>query len=72
MNKSTDNIEFVDDRPGHDFRYSLDSTKTQKELRWSPKISVDEGLEKTVKWYMENKEWWKNISQEKIIPSWQK
>ena len=72
MNKSTDNIEFVNDRPGHDFRYSLDSTKTQKELKWSPKISFDEGLEKTVKWYIENKEWWKNISQEKLIPSWQK
>ncbi len=72
MDKSTDHIEFVDDRPGHDFRYSLDSTKTQKELKWLPKISFDEGIEKTVKWYMENKEWWKNISQEKINPSWQK
>jgi dTDP-glucose 4,6-dehydratase len=72
MDKSTDNIEFVNDRPGHDFRYSLDSTKTQKKLKWSPKVSFDEGLEKTVKWYMENKEWWRNISEEKLIPSWQK
>jgi dTDP-glucose 4,6-dehydratase len=70
INKSTDSIEFVDDRPGHDFRYSLDSTKTQKELKWSPKISFDEGLEKTVKWYMENEEWWRHISQEKLNPSW--
>ena len=70
MDKSTDNIEFVNDRPGHDFRYSLDSTKTQKELKWSPKVSFDEGLEKTVKWYMNNKEWWKNISQETLVPKW--
>jgi len=72
MNRSVDNIEFVDDRPGHDFRYSLDSTKIQTELQWSPKIRFEEGLEKTVKWYLENEEWWKNISQEKLIPSWQK
>jgi len=72
MDKSTDNIEFVDDRPGHDFRYSLDSTKTQKELKCLPKVSFDEGLEKTVKWYIQNKEWWRDISEEKLIPSWQK
>ena len=70
MDKPIDSIEFVNDRPGHDFRYSLDSTKTQKELKWSPKVSIDEGLEKTVKWYMHNKEWWKNISEEKLNSSW--
>jgi len=72
MDKSVDYIEFVNDRPGHDFRYSLDSTKIQKEFRWSPKINFNEGLEKTVKWYLENEEWCKNISQETLVPSWQK
>jgi len=72
MDKSVDDIEFVNDRPGHDFRYSLDSTKTQNEFRWSPKINFDEGLEKTVKWYLENEEWQKNISQETFVPNWQK
>jgi len=39
-------------------------------LKWAPKISFDEGLEKTVNWYLENKKWWENISQEKLNPSW--
>ena len=71
MNKSEDVIEYVKDRPGHDFRYSMDSSKIRKELKWLPKIGFDEGLEKTINWYLENQEWWKNISQETLVPSWQ-
>jgi dTDP-glucose 4,6-dehydratase len=61
MNKSEDLIEYVEDRPGHDFRYSMDSSKIRKELGWNNIINFDEGLEKTVNWYMSNKGWWKNI-----------
>ena len=59
LNKSKENIQFVKDRPGEDIRYSLDSTKIYEELGWKPKINFDEGLEKTIQWYVSNKDWWK-------------
>ena len=59
LNKSKENIQFVEDRPGEDTRYSLDSTKIYEELGWKPKINFDEGLEKTIQWYISNKDWWK-------------
>jgi len=62
MNKSEDLIEFVEDRPGHDFRYSMDSQKIKKELNWKTKINFEEGIKKTVEWYLSNREWWKNIA----------
>ncbi len=55
-------IKFVKDRPGHDFRYSLNSKKIKKELKWKPKINFDVGLKKTIFWYLNNKEFLKNIS----------
>lgn len=61
MNKSKDLIVFVEDRPGHDFRYSLDSSKIRNELVWSHKTSLDHGLEHTISWYMDRLEQWKNI-----------
>ena len=72
MKKSEKMIEYVKDRPGHDFRYSLDSSKIKKELSWFPKISFDIGLENTIKWYLENEQWWKTISHDSLVPSWQK
>ena len=62
MNKSEDLIEFVEDRPGHDFRYSMDSTKISNKLGWKVKSSFEEGLEKTVQWYLDNPELLNNIS----------
>lgn len=62
MEKSDDLIEFVDDRPGHDFRYSMNSKKLQDELNWSPKITFDEGLKNTVEWYIKNPQWWSDLS----------
>ena len=62
MDKSTDLIEFVEDRPGHDFRYSMDSSLIRKEIGWMPKVEFEKGLEKTIQWYLENKEWWKKLS----------
>ncbi len=61
MGKSTDLIEFVEDRPGHDFRYSLDSSKISKEIGWKNMTSFDDGIKETVKWYQENLEWSNNI-----------
>lgn len=54
-------ITYVKDRPGHDFRYSLNSEKVKKEMGWKPRTSFDEGLAKTVKWYMENEDWWREF-----------
>ena len=66
LNKSEDLIEFVEDRPGHDFRYSLESKKIRKELSWSESTSFEKGLEKTVDWYLSNKDWWENIFEQAL------
>ena len=55
--KYSDLIEYVDDRPGHDFRYSMDIGKIRSELSWEPTISFEDGIKKTIKWYLENKDW---------------
>mgnify|MGYP000306501272 CR=1 FL=1 len=60
---SKDLISFVPDRPGHDLRYAVDSTRIYKELGWKPSVSLDTGLEKTVQWYVENEKWWKYLKQ---------
>lgn len=54
-------ISFVKDRPGHDFRYAIDATKIQKELGWEPSVTFEQGLEKTIDWYLNNKQWLSNI-----------
>ncbi|HRU63652.1 MAG TPA: GDP-mannose 4,6-dehydratase, partial [Paludibacteraceae bacterium] len=54
-------ITFIKDRPGHDLRYAIDSSKLQKELGWKPSVNFEEGLEKTVEWYLENEEWLNNV-----------
>lgn len=54
-------IHYVCDRPGHDFRYSIDSSKLRKDLSWSPSVSLEDGLEYTVQWYQENGQWWKRV-----------
>ena len=63
MGKPDDLIEFVEDRPGHDFRYSMSSKRISDELDWKVKTSFDEGLQKTVQWYLDNPEILNNISQ---------
>ena len=54
-------ITFVTDRPGHDFRYAIDASKLREELGWTPKRALEEGLEDTVRWYVENKDWVEGI-----------
>lgn len=54
-------IEFVADRPGHDYRYAVDASKTQEQLGWRPRESFESGLRKTVQWYMDNETWWRRV-----------
>ena len=69
MNKPETLIEFVEDRPGHDLRYSLDSTKISDQLGWKVKSSFEEGLEKTVQWYLDNTELLNNASSAVLDPT---
>lgn len=55
-------ITYVKDRPGHDLRYAIDSTKIKDELGWKPSLTFEEGLKKTVQWYLDNNEWLKNVT----------
>lgn len=57
-----DLITYVTDRPGHDMRYAIDSTKLQKELGWEPSLQFEEGIEKTVRWYLEHQDWLDNVT----------
>ena len=61
LGKDESLIEFVKDRKGHDLRYAIDASKIEKELGWKPKTNFDEGIKQTVKWYLENEDWWKPL-----------
>ena len=61
LGKSKDLIQFVKDRPGHDRRYAIDSTKIQKKLGWNPEYSFEKAIKDTVDWYIKNENWWKKI-----------
>jgi dTDP-glucose 4,6-dehydratase len=54
-------ITFVTDRPGHDARYAIDPTRIREELGWRPSVTVEEGLRRTVTWYLENEPWWRAL-----------
>lgn len=56
-----DQITFVTDRPGHDARYAIDPTRIRDELGWSPSVTVEDGLRRTVHWYLENETWWRAL-----------
>jgi dTDP-glucose 4,6-dehydratase len=67
LGKPSDLIEYVDDRPGHDLRYSLDSSKITSKLGWKPKHTFREGLAKTVDWYTKNERWWRPLADERVL-----
>ncbi len=59
---SKDLITYIKDRPGHDKRYAIDATKISKELGWKPSVTFEQGLEKTIDWYLNNEDWLKNVT----------
>lgn len=61
LGKDESMIEYVKDRAGHDRRYAIDFSKIERELGWKPEVSLEEGLQKTVKWFQENTDWWKRV-----------
>ncbi|MEM2944810.1 MAG: dTDP-glucose 4,6-dehydratase [Thermoproteota archaeon] len=67
MGKPRDLIEFVEDRPGHDVRYSLDSSKIKNELGWSPRYRFEESLKTTVEWYVANEWWWRPLAGDQVL-----
>lgn len=62
-----DQISFVTDRPGHDKRYAIDPTRIRDELGWCPSVTVEEGLERTVQWYLDNATWWQALLERKGV-----
>jgi dTDP-glucose 4,6-dehydratase len=67
MGKSDHVIQHVEDRPGHDLRYSLDDSKIRSELGWRPEHQFKAALEDTVRWYLDNKKWWAEIANEDVL-----
>ncbi|MBW7943851.1 dTDP-glucose 4,6-dehydratase [Patescibacteria group bacterium] len=63
MGKNENQIEYVKDRPGHDRRYAVDWTKINQELNWSPSVTLEEGLRKTIEWYQAHPDWWKPLKE---------
>ncbi len=60
-NKTSSKIEFVSDRPGHDWRYAVNDSKIKNELGWKPKTDFNTGIKSTISWYLENREWWEPL-----------
>jgi dTDP-glucose 4,6-dehydratase len=67
MGKDESQIEFVEDRPGHDVRYSLDSSKIREELGWKPIQTFENGLGATVRWYLDNQDWWRPLVNDNVL-----
>ena len=67
LNKTEDLIAFVEDRPGHDIRYSLNSSRIRSKIGWKPRRSFEEALKATVNWYVNNEWWWKPLATEEVL-----
>ncbi len=63
-------IRFVTDRPGHDFRYDIDTAKIEQELGWKPKHSLQQGLDETINWYLSNTAWLQSVMQKEEFNAW--
>ena len=62
-----DQITYVTDRPGHDARYAIDATRIADELGWTPSVTLEQGLRKTVAWYLNNEAWWRALQGRKGV-----
>ena len=60
--QSEELITYVKDRPGHDLRYAIDASKINKELGWKPSVTFEQGLEKTIDWFLNNEQWLSNVT----------
>lgn len=67
LGKDDSSLEFVEDRPGHDQRYSLDSSRLRREMGWIPRHSFEQGIVDTVRWYTDNEGWWRALADEKTL-----
>jgi dTDP-glucose 4,6-dehydratase len=67
LGKDQDMITFVEDRPGHDIRYSLDSSRIRSKLGWKPKHLFEKALKETIDWYVHNESWWEPLATEQIL-----
>ena len=72
MGSSDKLITYVEDRAGHDLRYAIDSSKLKNELGWKPTLQFEEGIEKTVAWYLENKSWLDKVTSGKYLDYYNK
>ena len=62
-----DQIAFVTDRPGHDARYAIDASRIRDELGWQPKVTLEQGMRKTVQWYLDNEAWWRALQTRQVL-----
>jgi len=72
LGKGEDQIMYVNDRPGHDRRYAIDSTKIQTELGWSPKYGFEIGIKSTIDWYIKNESWWRKVMSGEYLKYYEK
>jgi len=72
LKKSEEQILYVKDRPGHDRRYAIDSSKIQNELGWKPAYDFERGIESTIKWYIENESWWRKVMSGEYLKYYEK
>lgn len=72
LGKDESLIRFVKDRPGHDRRYAIDSSKIKEELGWKPEYTFETGITETIQWYLDNEEWWKRIKSGKYVEYYKK
>jgi len=72
LGKGEEMIEYVKDRPGHDRRYAIDFSKIKRDLGWEPRTNFDEGMKKTVEWYKNNQDWWREIKSGEYLKYYEK
>jgi len=72
LGKHASLIQYVKDRPGHDRRYALNISKIRRELGWQPRYTFEQGIKKTIQWYLSNREWWKRVKSGQYLKFYKK